>query len=174
MLVIRLTRVGKKNTPAFRVVVAEKKRAAKRKFIEILGHYNPSVNPKTVVIDKDKALEWMKKGAQPSDTVRNLMCDLGILAKTKKIKIIYGRATKKKDNAKKGDGAETKIETKENPPADETESVEESTPESAEPASEVEEENTDGEPAADVPETPAESDTVEPQEEQPDSTDTEK
>jgi len=119
MLVIRLTRVGKKNTPAFRVVVAEKKRAAKRKFIEILGHYNPSMSPKTLVIDKDKALEWMKKGAQPSDTVMNLMCDLGILAKSKKVKTVHGKATKKKDKGK----AEEKVEAKTETPA--AESVEE-------------------------------------------------
>jgi len=145
MLVIRLTRVGKKNTPAFRVVVADKKRSAKRKFIEILGHYNPSINPKTIVIDKEKSLEWIKKGAQPSDTVLNLMCDLGILAKTKRVKIAYGKATKKKDKAKKGDEAENKARVKEESPADEAESVEEPATESSEPAAEDQTDSTETE-----------------------------
>ena len=87
MLVIRLTRVGKKNSPAYRVVVADKKKAVKRKFIEILGHYNPIVKPKIIVIDKDRSLFWIKNGAQPSLTVHNLMCDLGILPKKDKIKV---------------------------------------------------------------------------------------
>lgn len=100
MLKIRLTRVGKKNSPAFRVVVADHKRAVQRKFIEILGHYNPSTKPKTLVIDKEKALDWISKGAQPSDTVKNLMCDLGILDKKAKVKKVYGKATKKKDAGK--------------------------------------------------------------------------
>lgn len=111
MLVIRLTRVGKKNTPAFRVVVADKKKAVKRQFIEVLGHYNPAMTPKTVVINKEKALKWIGEGAQPSDTVLNLMCDLGILPKNKKIKIVYGKATKKKDKNKTEEKAEVKAES---------------------------------------------------------------
>ena len=101
MLRIRLTRVGKKNSPAYRVVVADHRRAVKRKFIEILGHYNPTTNPKELVIDKEKSLHWISQGAQPSDTVNNLMCDLGILNKKDKVKKVYGKATKKKDEGKK-------------------------------------------------------------------------
>ncbi|MFA6963795.1 MAG: 30S ribosomal protein S16 [Patescibacteria group bacterium] len=100
MLKIRLTRVGKKNSPAYRVVVAEQKKAVQRKFIEILGNYNPVLKPKQLVIDKERALFWMSQGAQPSDTVNNLMVDLGILSKDKKIKKVFGKATKKKDEGK--------------------------------------------------------------------------
>lgn len=100
MLKIRLTRVGKKNSPAYRVVVAEQKKAVQRKFIEILGNYNPIMKPKQLVIDKERALFWIGQGAQPSDTVNNLMVDLGILAKDKKIKKVFGKATKKKDAGK--------------------------------------------------------------------------
>jgi len=96
MLVIRLTRVGKKNSPAYRVVVADKKRAVKRKFIEIIGNYNPTLTPKQVVIAKDRALFWIKLGAQPSDTVRNLMCNLEILPKEDRIKKVYGKKQTKK------------------------------------------------------------------------------
>lgn len=96
MIVIRLTRVGKKNSPAYRVVVADKRRAVKRKFIEILGNYNPTRNPKQFVIDKERALFWIERGAQPSPTIRNLMVDAGVLPKTDKIKIVYGKEKSKK------------------------------------------------------------------------------
>lgn len=96
MLTIRLTRVGKKNSPSYRVVVADKKRAVKRKFIEIIGNYNPTLVPKQLVIDKDRALFWMGNGAQPSDTVNNLMVRLGILAEDKRITKVYGKALSKK------------------------------------------------------------------------------
>jgi small subunit ribosomal protein S16 len=96
MLRIRLTRVGKKNSPAYRVVIADKRRAVKRKFIEIIGHYNPIQIPKEIVIDKERALFWMNNGAQPSDTVNNLMCDLGILAKKEKVNKVFGKKLTKK------------------------------------------------------------------------------
>jgi small subunit ribosomal protein S16 len=96
MLVIRLTRVGKKNSPAYRIVVADKQRAVKRKFIEIVGNYNPIQKPKALVIDKERALFWLGRGAQPSDTVRNLMVDLGVLDKDAKATKIYGKAKPKK------------------------------------------------------------------------------
>ena len=97
MVVIRLARVGKKNSPAYRVVVAEKQRAVKRKFIEVIGHYNPIREPKEIVIDKDRALFWLEKGAQPSDTVRNLMVDQGILKKSEKAEKKYAKKKKKKE-----------------------------------------------------------------------------
>lgn len=96
MLKIRLTRTGKKNSPSYRVVVADKKRAVKRKFIEIIGNYNPTLKPKQLVIDKDRALFWIERGAQPSDTVNNLMVNLGILAEDKKINKVYGKKLTKK------------------------------------------------------------------------------
>ena len=97
MVVIRLTRVGKKNSPAYRVVVAEKRRAVKRKFIEVIGHYNPIKKPKEVVISSERALFWLKAGAQPSDTVRNMMADLEIIPKKEKVNIKYARPKKKKE-----------------------------------------------------------------------------
>ena len=100
MLKIRLTRIGKKNSPFFRVVVAEHSKAVKRAFIEILGHYNPISNPKEIVIDKEKSLAWIKKGAQPTPTVNNLMVGLGILPKKEIVKIVHSRPTKKKDAGK--------------------------------------------------------------------------
>ena len=96
MLRIRLTRVGKKNSPSYRVVVADKKRAVKGKFIEIIGHYNPTLTPKELVINKDRALFWIKQGALPTNTVNNLMADSGVLPKSAKIKKVYGKKLSKK------------------------------------------------------------------------------
>lgn len=110
MLKIRLTRVGKKNSPAYRVVVADQKRAVKGKFQEIIGNYNPTLKPKTLVIDKERALFWISKGAQASDTVKNLMCDLGILDKKERVKKVM---------AKKAEEAPAAETPKEEAPAEE-------------------------------------------------------
>lgn len=148
MVVIRLTRVGKKNSPAYRVVVADKQRAVKRKFIEVIGHYNPTRTPKEIVIDKDRALFWLGKGAMPSDTVRNLMADLEIIKKSEKAKIVYGREKKKKEMKEAAEGkkpvAETQAEENSEGTAEETQAPAEETPETKEePAGD----NTEG-PAA--------------------------
>ena len=113
MVVIRLSRVGKRNSPAYRVVVAEKRRAVKRKFIEVIGHYNPTLKPKEIVINADRASFWLGYGAQPSDTVRNLMVDLGILKKSDRINIKYAKNKKKKElKAEKEKGEKEQSETK--------------------------------------------------------------
>jgi small subunit ribosomal protein S16 len=65
--------MGSNRKPAYRVVVADKRAPRDGRFIEILGHYNPLTNPPTVVIDNAKAEGWIKKGAQPSNTVKRLM-----------------------------------------------------------------------------------------------------
>jgi small subunit ribosomal protein S16 len=72
MVVIRLARVGKKKQPQYRIVVADKRRAATGRFMDIIGHYNPLPDPAHVQIDTEKFMEWLSKGAQPSDTVRRL------------------------------------------------------------------------------------------------------
>ena len=71
MVVIRLKRVGVKNCPRYRVSVADSRRAATGKSIEIIGHYNP-FNKKSFSIDKDRYAYWVQQGAQPSLTVKNL------------------------------------------------------------------------------------------------------
>lgn len=78
MLVIRLQRVGRKNLAAYRVVLAEKHRAVKKKAIEVLGHYIPTRNPKVLEIDTEKVADWISKGAQPSSTVASLLKQLGM------------------------------------------------------------------------------------------------
>ena len=71
MLRIRLTRVGKRNQPSYRIVVAEPARAAKGKFVEVLGNYNP--RSKELVVKRDRVDAWRAKGAQFSETVAALL-----------------------------------------------------------------------------------------------------
>jgi len=75
---IRLRRAGKTKKPAYRVVVADSRAPRDGRFIEIIGHYNPLTNPPTIEIEKEKAAAWLKKGAQPSNTVRQLLARAGV------------------------------------------------------------------------------------------------
>lgn len=79
MVKIRLRRMGAKKQPTYRFVVCDSKSPRDGAFIEILGHYNPRTEPKTVVINHDKVKEWIAKGAQPSDPVRRLLSELGLV-----------------------------------------------------------------------------------------------
>ncbi len=71
--------MGAKKQPTYRFVVADSKSPRDGRFIEILGHYNPRTEPKTLVVDQDKAKQWLEKGAQPSDPVRRLFAELGLV-----------------------------------------------------------------------------------------------
>jgi len=73
MVVIRLRRAGSKKRPFFRVVVTDSRSARDSSFVEILGHYNPRSRPAVVQVDKERVDFWLKKGAQPSDSVRTLI-----------------------------------------------------------------------------------------------------
>ncbi len=73
MLAIRLKRMGAKKKPFYRVVVSDSRSTPTGRFIDTLGHYNPCTEPPEVVIDREKAQEWVSKGAQVSDTVRSLL-----------------------------------------------------------------------------------------------------
>jgi small subunit ribosomal protein S16 len=70
---IRLRRMGSSRRPAYRVVVADSRSPRDGRFIEVIGHYNPLTQPPTVKIDREKAREWIAKGAQPSNTVKRLI-----------------------------------------------------------------------------------------------------
>jgi len=78
MVKIRLRRMGAKKQPTYRFVVSDVRSPRDGRFIEILGHYNPRTEPKTVVVDDEKAKAWIAKGAQPSDPVRRLFAERGI------------------------------------------------------------------------------------------------
>lgn len=78
---IRLQRHGKKGKPFYYVVVADSRAPRDGKFIERLGSYNPNTNPATIVLNFDKALDWLNKGAQPTDTARAILSNEGVLYK---------------------------------------------------------------------------------------------
>ena len=78
MVKIRLKRMGAKKAPFYRVVVADSRYPRDGRFIEEIGTYNPMTDPAQVNIDAEKAAEWIKKGAQPTDTVRALLKTCGI------------------------------------------------------------------------------------------------
>ena len=75
---IRLRRTGSTRRPSYRVVVADSRSPRDGRFIEIIGHYNPLTEPSTIHIDREKASGWLKKGAQPSNTVRHLLARVGV------------------------------------------------------------------------------------------------
>ena len=79
MVKIRLHRMGAKKAPFYRVVVADSRYPRDGRFIEELGTYNPCVSPAEVKIDADRAKEWIKTGAQPTDTVRELLKKVNVL-----------------------------------------------------------------------------------------------
>ena len=77
---IRLTRKGTKKKPFYRIVVADSEAPRDGKFLEILGTYNPLTDPAEVKIDQERLRVWLDRGAQPSDTVRSLIKQKGLLA----------------------------------------------------------------------------------------------
>ena len=70
---LRLTRVGKKKQPQYRVVAADSRAARDGRFIQIIGTYNPRVEPSAINIDSDKAVKWLMDGAQPTERVKKLL-----------------------------------------------------------------------------------------------------
>lgn len=83
---IRLNRMGAKKNPFYRIVVADSRAARDGRFIEVIGNYDPSKQPAVVNVDEAKVLDWMNKGAQPTDTVKNLLSKQGIMAKFAEVK----------------------------------------------------------------------------------------
>ena len=79
MVKIRLRRMGAKKAPYYRIVVADSRSPRDGRCIEEIGTYNPQTNPATVTVDVEKALAWIKNGAQPTDTVKSLLKKAGAL-----------------------------------------------------------------------------------------------
>lgn len=77
MLRMRLRRVGARNQPSYRIVVADSRAARDGAFVDYLGHYNPRTEPPTVVIDEEKARKWLSVGAKPSDAVQRIIDKMG-------------------------------------------------------------------------------------------------
>lgn len=96
MVRIRLRRVGMKKQPSYRIVAADKEAPRDGRFLEILGFYNPRTEPATISVKEDRVYEWMKNGAQPSDSVKQLFQTIGF----------YDRY----DRYKNGEAVETLLE----------------------------------------------------------------
>lgn len=81
MVKLRLTRMGATKAPFYRIVAMDSRKARDGKYIDQIGFYNPVSEPKQIVIDADKAKEWLANGAQPTDTVIGLLVSQGIVEK---------------------------------------------------------------------------------------------
>ena len=79
MVKIRLRRMGQKKAPYYRIIVADSRSPRDGRFIEEIGTYNPLTNPSELKVDAEKAQQWIKDGAQPTDTVRALLKKAGVL-----------------------------------------------------------------------------------------------
>ncbi len=79
---IRLKRMGAKKNPFYRIVVSDSRSPRDGRFIEEIGYYNPLTEPKTVKVDNEKAMNWIKNGAKPTDTVERLFRENGLFEKT--------------------------------------------------------------------------------------------
>lgn len=86
MVKIRLRRMGAKKRPFYRVVVADSRSPRDGRYIEELGYYDPTKEPAVIKIDEDKAVAWINKGAQPTDTARSLLKKTGVLHKVHELK----------------------------------------------------------------------------------------
>ena len=78
---LRLQRRGRKNYPFYQIIVADSRAPRDGKYIERIGSYNPNTNPATITLDFERALYWLQTGAQPTDTVKNILSNEGVLMK---------------------------------------------------------------------------------------------
>src|SRR6186997_2194471 len=98
---IRLQRHGKKGKPFFHIVVADSRAPRDGRFIERIGNYNPITDPATIEINNDRALDWLMKGAQPTDTTRAILSYKGILFQAHLQKgVVKGVMTQEQADAK--------------------------------------------------------------------------
>jgi small subunit ribosomal protein S16 len=143
MLHIRLTRIGKKKQPEYRLIVCEKARDPWGKALEILGHYNPRTNPVSVTLKQDRITHWISNGAQCSDTVWNLLVDQGVVKGEKRKSIKISKKRKEALAKKQKSADKAKEDAKAAAPV-----VEEKAPEAA-PAEEAP--KAEEKPAAEAP-----------------------
>ncbi len=94
MLSIRLSRIGKKNQPSYRLIVVDKRRDPWGNYLEDLGYYNPCATPSTIKFEAERIKYWLSVGAEPSPTVHNLLIDQKILDA---VKTKVGKAKKQKE-----------------------------------------------------------------------------
>ncbi len=93
---MRLTRMGDKKSPFYRIVVVDSRVARDGKYIDKVGHYNPTAQPAEVVINAEKAKDWLSKGVQPTETVKSLLVNAGVIEKSNKLSPAKTNPKKKK------------------------------------------------------------------------------
>lgn len=108
MLSIRLRRIGKKKRASFRLIVVERRKDPQGDFLEDLGFMNPHTHPRTISFAHDRITHWLSKGAQPSDTVRNMLIDAKLMTGAK---VHVGRAPSKQESQPQGE-----VKTEAQPP----------------------------------------------------------
>ncbi|MDD3731018.1 MAG: 30S ribosomal protein S16 [candidate division Zixibacteria bacterium] len=130
---IRLRRMGAKKRPFYRIVAADSRRARDGRFLENIGTYNPITKPAVISVVEDKLTKWLDQGAIPSDTVRTLLSQIGFIEKYEKVKrgedvsaiALKTHITERKKKTRKAKKAvlkaEATAETKEDKPAENTE-----------------------------------------------------
>ncbi len=112
MLRIRLTRVGKRKQPAYRIVVADSRAPRDGAFLRIIGHYNPLTEPATLVVKEEEAVRWLQQGAQPSDTAAKLLTRAGVMEKAGRAPVKYqGKDVPPSKKAKKEEAPEAPAAT---------------------------------------------------------------
>jgi small subunit ribosomal protein S16 len=79
MLRIRLSRIGKRKQPSYRIVVTDQRNPREGAHLEIIGHYNPLTNPATITLKEERAIHWLQVGAQPSDTAAKILTRSGVM-----------------------------------------------------------------------------------------------
>ncbi len=120
MVKLRLKRMGKIDTPFYRIVVLDSRKKRDGAYLESLGYYDPKTDPLTLKVDTDRAIHWLQNGAQPSDTVRSLFRKAGILEKWHNLKNEANEGKEKETKVKKPTAKKTtakKTEKKETKPA---------------------------------------------------------
>ena len=96
MVKMRLTRLGDKKSPFYRIVVVDGRKARDGEYIDKVGNYNPPCQPEEIVIDEAKAKDWLSKGVQPTETVKTLLIRQGIIEKSAKLSAPRTKTRKKK------------------------------------------------------------------------------
>ena len=81
---MRLTRMGDKKNPFYRVIVADSRKSRDGEYVDLIGTYNPLKTPEEIKIDNEKAASWIQKGAQPTDTVKAILTKAGVELKARK------------------------------------------------------------------------------------------
>lgn len=97
MVKMRLTRMGAKKSPFYRIVVIDSRKSRDGQYIDKIGHYNPVSEPVELVVDAEKAKKWLANGVQPTETVKTLLVRAGVIEQSEKLSPSKTKTKKKKD-----------------------------------------------------------------------------